>query len=320
MRYLHSTRAKLTKPVLSARTSRVILGAMTQSVSLGRSGTRSALQALAHPSNNRFPSFPFDDILTASCRRLLVLGYLSGLQIWDCTNLDSITEMLNVSGPEWGTVWTAQVLPGPLPPIGDQFLSSRPLTWLNVRIYFLFCVWCSHKPLQCQTSASRTRISCIFPFNSQIIKKFSIPGILSFSANSKRYNHRKSSSPFVNVSPHNPRLRARQIQLHSVSFHLVHLHPYLLSHRVFQPSRINHRQRQPRTPIPLYYHRMIIDTDAVSVPHPIFALSHRFLAYTSRTPSVGSGRTTCSNSGSRGGQQYAARPRCHGAASWRVRA
>ena len=34
-----------------------------------------------------------------------------------------------------------------------------------------------------------------------------------------------------------------------------------------------------------------IDTDDVSsAPHPIFALSHRFLAYASRTPSVGSGR------------------------------
>jgi hypothetical protein len=183
MRYLHSTRAKLTKPVLSARTSRVILGAMTQSVSLGRSGTRSALQALAHPSNNRFPSFPFDDILTASCRRLLVLGYLSGLQIWDCTNLDSITEMLNLSGPEWGTVWTAQVLPGPLPPIGDQFLSSRPLLGL-------MCGFISFLRLVLTRLSSSKRLHQEPEFlvysllTHKVIKKFSIPGILSFSANS----------------------------------------------------------------------------------------------------------------------------------------
>jgi hypothetical protein len=90
----------------------------------------------------------------------------------------------------------------------------------------------------------------------KIIKKFAIPGILSFSANSNTIII-VSVLPVCQVSPHNLRLRARQIQLRSVSIHPVHLHPYLLSHRVFQPSRINHRQRQPRTPIPLYYHQTI---------------------------------------------------------------
>jgi hypothetical protein len=60
-------------------------------------------------------------------RRLLLLGYLSGLQIWDCTNLDSITELLNVSTLEWGSVLHAEVLPGPSATTGDEFLHSRPL-------------------------------------------------------------------------------------------------------------------------------------------------------------------------------------------------
>ncbi len=65
----------------------------------------------------------FHDI---SPRRLLVLGYSSGLQIWDCTNLDSIAEVLNVSSSEWGRVLHAEVLPNP-PVAGDEFLNSRPL-------------------------------------------------------------------------------------------------------------------------------------------------------------------------------------------------
>lgn len=65
----------------------------------------------------------FHDI---SSRRLLVLGYSSGLQIWDCTNLDSIAEILNVTSPEWGRVLQAEVLPNP-PAGGDEFLNSRPL-------------------------------------------------------------------------------------------------------------------------------------------------------------------------------------------------
>jgi hypothetical protein len=60
-------------------------------------------------------------------RRLLILGYLSGLQIWDCTNLDSITELLNVSTLEWGRVLHAEVLPSPSAATGDEFLHSRPL-------------------------------------------------------------------------------------------------------------------------------------------------------------------------------------------------
>lgn len=61
-----------------------------------------------------------------SLRRLLVLGYSSGLQIWDCTNLDSIAEILNVTSPEWGRVLQAEVLPNP-PAAGDEFLNARPL-------------------------------------------------------------------------------------------------------------------------------------------------------------------------------------------------
>ena len=137
MRSLCSIRTSLTKAVPSARIFRVILEVMTQSVSLGRGGTRSASQVPAHPSNTRFPYFQLH-FLQLSCRWLLVLGYLSGLQVWDCANLDSITEMLNVSGTEWGSIRTAQVPPGPI-------LRLKASAWLNVGIHFFCYIWYTHK-------------------------------------------------------------------------------------------------------------------------------------------------------------------------------
>ena len=79
----------------------------------------------------------FHDI---SLRRLLVLGYSSGLQIWDCTNLDSIAEILNVTSLEWGRVLQAEVLPNPLA-ASDELLNSRPLLgmmWVDFLLLFLY--------------------------------------------------------------------------------------------------------------------------------------------------------------------------------------
>jgi len=43
-------------------------------------------------------------------RRLLFLGYLVGLQIWDCTSLGSILEILNLLGSDWEHVIFVGVL------------------------------------------------------------------------------------------------------------------------------------------------------------------------------------------------------------------
>ena len=60
-------------------------------------------------------------------RRLLFLGYSTGLQIWDCTNLGSVTEILNLSGSDWERVKFAGVLPAPSFSKFDPFASQRPL-------------------------------------------------------------------------------------------------------------------------------------------------------------------------------------------------
>lgn len=60
-------------------------------------------------------------------RRLLFLGYSSGLQIWDCTNLGSVSEVLNMSDSDLGRIEFAGVLAAS-PSFGtDSFISQRPL-------------------------------------------------------------------------------------------------------------------------------------------------------------------------------------------------
>jgi hypothetical protein len=62
-------------------------------------------------------------------RRLLLLGYASGLQIWDCTDLAMVSEVLNLSGLDWGFVSCAAVLPRPrlLDASGDPLAADRPI-------------------------------------------------------------------------------------------------------------------------------------------------------------------------------------------------
>jgi hypothetical protein len=64
---------------------------------------------------------------TQFARRFLFLGYSMGLQIWDCTSLGSVSEILNLSGSDWGRVMFAGILPSPSPSTADPFASQRPL-------------------------------------------------------------------------------------------------------------------------------------------------------------------------------------------------
>ena len=195
-------------------------------------------------------------VLTTFRRRLLILGYFSGLQIWDCTNLDSITELLNVSGPGWGRILHAEVLPNPLTSTHDQFLSLRPLLGIMCGLglpfaYFILTSLCSAK------SPHQTPDFLVYSLSShKVVKKLSIPGITSLSA-----------SPTVIIIVSGIRsclvksqlyLRARQTQLPSVSFHLALSHPYLSSLRASPPLHIlDHRRQLSRTPMLMYYRQLI---------------------------------------------------------------
>ena len=60
-------------------------------------------------------------------RSVLMLGYQSSLQLWDCSNLGSVSELLNLARPEWGTVQFSAILPDPLGGADDAYRPKRPL-------------------------------------------------------------------------------------------------------------------------------------------------------------------------------------------------
>ena len=95
--------------------------------------------------------------------RFLILGYPAGLQIWDCSDLNAISEILNLNfdSAEWrmilgsgkggsansqeeGAVVYAALLPSPSETRTDPFSGDRPLLGiLCVLFYSLFNCVCS---------------------------------------------------------------------------------------------------------------------------------------------------------------------------------
>jgi hypothetical protein len=107
-------------------------------------------------------------------RRLLILGYLSGLQIWDCTNLDSITELLNVSSSEWGRVFYAEVLPSPRTATGDEFYNSRPVLGIMCGSGSPYCLLSTNKVFAVLNARIRGRTSLYIPFQPTILSRKSL--------------------------------------------------------------------------------------------------------------------------------------------------
>ncbi|KAF9447927.1 hypothetical protein P691DRAFT_760359 [Macrolepiota fuliginosa MF-IS2] len=117
-----------------------------------------------------------------SQRRVLVIGYTPGVQIWDCHDLGSVTEILNLTSPseQWilddsigrqtglNTFVCAGVLPDLNDIYGDLLVSYRPL-------------------LRILMSDSDSTCSAFFVYSlktHQIVQRISLPGIAStFEAN-----------------------------------------------------------------------------------------------------------------------------------------
>jgi hypothetical protein len=181
----------------------------------------------------------------------LVLGYSSGLQIWDCTNLDSIAEILNVTSPEWGRVLQAEVLPNP-PPAGDELLNSRPLLGMMCVLFpFASFVLISRRSAKYERQGPDFLVYSLS--SHKVVKKLSIPGIVSFSANPNvivivRCFPSSCSYP-LSFCP-----RARQVQHRFVSCHLALSCPYLLFLLVFLPLHKHNHPQRPQIPIPPYHH------------------------------------------------------------------
>ncbi|KAJ3553080.1 hypothetical protein NM688_g3809 [Phlebia brevispora] len=181
-------------------------------------------------------------------RRLVMLGYQSGLQIWDCTNLGSVTEVLNLSGSAWGRVEVIEVLSNPRSGNTDEFRAKRPL------IGFL--------------STSDVNVVIIYSLRThEVVKKLCIPSLTGF----------KASSDFIVLSTAEP------ASLHVISART------LRTLYIFPSTSFTLFARPPSTTDirePVSVHIEHGDDFAgpshhVTIPQPVFALSHRLIAFAS---------------------------------------
>ncbi|KAI9464881.1 hypothetical protein HD554DRAFT_2026168 [Boletus coccyginus] len=187
----------------------------------------------------------------STTRRVLFLGYSSGFQMWDCTNLASVSEVLNLSAPSWGHVTFAGALP---PPVADdvQFSSLRPLIGIISKM-------------------RGQSIMLIYSLRShEVIKRLPFHNVSSFA----------SSNLFTVISTTNP--PALHI-LSSVSLTILHT---ISSSSIFAYSRTPTHKPSTNDIVSLSgidRH----DLDEVSTPDdptPIYSLSHRLLAFTVQPP------------------------------------
>ncbi|OBZ65051.1 hypothetical protein A0H81_14964 [Grifola frondosa] len=183
---------------------------------------------------------------------VLMLGYPTGLQIWDCSNLGSISELLNLSGPQWGAVEFARVLPNPPLSAADQFHAKRPLSG--------FCMSQTGEWPDFLVYSLRTH---------EVVKRLPIIGLRSFSA----------AAQFVVLSTSNP---STLHILSSSTFSTLYNIPStsLVPFAYPSPSAVKNNivssldleQEGSLSASQPHHH---------SLPQPVFALSNRLLAFVS---------------------------------------
>ncbi|KAH7888262.1 hypothetical protein F5I97DRAFT_1926687 [Phlebopus sp. FC_14] len=182
--------------------------------------------------------------------RILFVGYNSGFQIWDCTNLGSVSEMLNLSGHSWGRVTFAALLTPP--PVADdaQLRSLRPLIGV--------------------ISRSRGQsIMTIYSLRShEVVKRLPFRSVSSFA----------SSSHFTVISTTNPPV-----------LHVLSSASLTILHTIPSSSILPYRHtpaHKPSTNSTVSLSN-IDSTDFDTTEDdllPIYSLSHRLLAFASQPP------------------------------------
>ncbi|KZV62983.1 hypothetical protein PENSPDRAFT_229084 [Peniophora sp. CONT] len=172
------------------------------------------------------------------------------MQIWDCTSLDAPKELLNLPDVSWGRIWQAAVLPLPAS-CPDQLRRVQPLIGIVAK------------------QVSRDPRFLIYSLHSHdIVKTIAAPGLVSFSAN----NH------FIVLSTSNP---SSITVLSACTFSILHVisAPSLVP--FFRPLPTNNNTQDTSVLLP------DIDPEAPPADHeprPVFALSHRLLAFASTPP------------------------------------
>ncbi|KAL1937335.1 hypothetical protein VTO73DRAFT_13848 [Trametes versicolor] len=186
-------------------------------------------------------------------RSILMLGYPTGLQLWDCSNLSSVAELLNLTGSQWGAVEFAGILPDPPRAAADELRQKRPLVAFSSRTVhgtdFLVYSLRSH----------------------EVVKRLPLIGFTSFAA----------SSQFIILSTSNPPM-----------IHVISACTLATLYTIPSASLIPFAYPAPSSPTTAKPNDVLSSLD-IDTPHaltrPIYALSNRLLAYVaplSRSPSV----------------------------------
>ncbi|KAA1478047.1 hypothetical protein DENSPDRAFT_632230 [Dentipellis sp. KUC8613] len=183
-------------------------------------------------------------------RRLLLVGYPSGLQIWDCSNLESVRDILNLPQTEWGKIVSAGVLPTPPGSTAlDLFSSLRPLVGIIAN------------------SRQRDPDFIVYSLSTHsVIKTFSVPGLVSFSSNAN----------FIIITTANP--PTLRILSSSTLATLSIISSTSLTLFIHHSSNTNANDTNNSVLLPTS-----IDAEDTAL-RPVFALSHRLLAFASPPP------------------------------------
>ncbi|KAI0333347.1 hypothetical protein GY45DRAFT_1344085 [Cubamyces sp. BRFM 1775] len=197
----------------------------------------------------------------AKPRSILMLGYPTGLQLWDCSNLGSVAELLNLTGPQWGAVEFAGVLPDPSPQARggkDAFQQKRPLIAFSSR------------------TVNGTTDFLVYSLRThEVVKKLPLIGFMSFAA----------SAQFITLSTSNP---PTLHVLSSCTLATLYTIPSASLVPFAYPTSSNSSYSQSFTGTKPNIHDVVspLDIDGSHAhrahhasPHPIYALSNRLLAY-----------------------------------------
>ncbi|KAI0766225.1 hypothetical protein BD413DRAFT_494502 [Trametes elegans] len=193
-------------------------------------------------------------------RTVLMLGYPTGLQLWDCSNLGSVAELLNLAGSQWGAVEFAGVLPDPpaASARADAFRQKRPLIAFSSRTVhgtdFLVYSLRSH----------------------EVVKRLPLIGFTSFAA----------SSQFIVLSTSNP---ATLHILSSCTLEILYSIPSASLVGLAYPHSSSILAGKPNNNDDVVSSLDIDSRQQQQAPaRPIYALSNRLLAYVAplRRPST----------------------------------
>lgn len=185
-------------------------------------------------------------------RRVLLVGYPGGFQIWDCSNLGSISEILNLSGPEWTDVQMAAVLPNPLAASSSDPLSGRRPAVGIIR-----------SPKQGATEF------LVYSLRSHVVvKSIKLPSLVSFTA----------SRDFVVLSTTQP-----------PALHVLSSRTFASLYNIPSSSLVTfaHHTSSLTSEAPIVSSLPVDQTLHSSqsvIPRPIFSLSNRLLAYAAPPP------------------------------------